>query len=526
MLPFVLLLLATLTLYHFTKEREGFATKERQQEEGFADSQKEGLVVGPAAVKQPTEKVVQRLSSLPAAPPAPSSLLTPSPPSASSVPPAASSSLVPGPLPTAPFEQTAAMSPLPYQDTAAVKANRQQLLTALEMLKGFLAYEAPHLEERSDPAVQLPLQTARSDFFQLQNEVSVLNRNPGIQPTIPLTHLNDISANLAFLQQKVRLLGTAGALQGPIYAFHDEESVKEGFTATPDASLGQVATEAELVDFLAKVEAERARLAASATTDPVTQGRVRALTEIRQTVRAIVEQLRTKKMLPTEVPIFKSDLDKAFPVLGKPSEPLPQLVRALQLPPGLANLLPSNVRKDPETTRQIAQLVDKYADTIVNGLSARFEVAYTPPALSERARRTRSTLTSTGFPSMADLDNVSQTKFMPRGGDHAVTDRLAALPQEAGRGPSSSSSSSSAAHSFAPARFDWKERARQIEDQIRKRGLRPADFGVMPREQKVSNDFSWKGYAKMLCTRLQATMDPALPETCGCPPMDWKGWRG
>jgi hypothetical protein len=20
-------------------------------------------------------------------------------------------------------------------------------------------------------------------------------------------------------------------------------------------------------------------------------------------------------------------------------------------------------------------------------------------------------------------------------------------------------------------------------------------------------------------------MDPALPETCGCPPMDWSGWR-
>jgi hypothetical protein len=187
----------------------------------------------------------------------------------------------------------------------------------------------------------------------------------------------------------------------------------------------------------------------------------------------------------------------------------------------LANLLPSNVRKDRETTRQIAKLVDKYADTIVNGISARFEVAYTPPALSEKARRAHSTIDKIGFPSLADLENVSQSKFMPQDMGRAVTDRLAALPCEAGRGPSSSSPSPS----VAPAHFDWKERARQIEDQIRKRGLRPADYGVMPREQKVSNDFSWKGYAKMMCTRLQATMDPALPETCGCPPMDWKGWR-
>ena len=113
---------------------------------------------------------------------------------------------------------------------------------------------------------------------------------------------------------------------------------------------------------------------------------------------------------------------------------------------------------------------------------------------------------------MADLENVSQAKFMPKDVGRPVTDRLAPVPHDAGRGK-------------PPAHFDWKERARQIEDQVRKRGLRLEDFGIMPRKQKVSNDFSWKGYAKMICTRLQATMDPALPETCGCPPMDWKGWR-
>lgn len=508
MFSFILLLLVTLTLFHMTQGQESKA------QEGFITMSSSS---SSSLLKQPTDKVVKRLSSLPAPPS--------SSPSSSSPSPDPSTSLLPGPLPTAPFEQTAAMSPLPYQDTTSVKANRQQLVTALEMLKGFLAYEAPHLEERSDPSIQLPLQTARSDFFQLQNEVSVLNRNPGVQPTIPLTHLNDISANLSFLQQKVRLLGTAGALQGPIYAFHDEKeeegqsSAVEGFQN--EASMGQVATEKDLTDFLAKVEAERTRLSASATTDPVVQARVRALTEIRQTVRGIIEKLQSKKMLPTEVPIRKADIDKAFPVLGKPNEPLPRLIRALRLPPGLANLLPSNVRKDHETTREIARLVDKYADTIVNGLSARFEVSYKPPSLSERSRRCHSTIDKIGFPSLTDLENVSQAKFMPRDRGYAVTDRLAALPAEAGRGPSSSASSSSS----APARFDWKERARQIEDQIRKRGLRSEDFGVMPRTQKVSSDFSWKGYAKMMCTRLQATMDPGLPETCGCPPMDWKGWR-
>jgi hypothetical protein len=486
MLAFLTLLVVALVVYLITKEQEGFEPK----------------------IKPSVDAVAQRLSSLPektsdtkGADPAPSA------PSAT-----------PGTLPIAPFEQTATMSPLPYQDTTETKANRQQLVNALEMLKGFLAYEAQNLEERSDPAIQLPLQTARSDFYSLQNEVSVLNRNPGVQPTITLSHLNDISSNLAFLQQKVRLLGTAGALQGPTYSFHDPAERKEGFqnpplpSDAPSTAAGDAATQQDLADFLAKVDGERIRLSASATTDPVVQARVGALTNMRQDIQGILEQLKSKKMLPTEVPVQKADLQKAFPVLGKPSEPLPQILKTLQLPAGLANVLPSNVQKDPATNRMIQQLVDKYADTIVNGISATFQVSYAPPQQTEKARRAQSTVDKMGFPSLADLENVSQAKFLPKDSGRPVTDRLAPLPQDAGRGT-------------APAHFDWKERARQIEDQVRKRGLRPEDFGVMPRTQKVSEEFSWKGYAKMICTRLQATMDPALPETCGCPPMDWKGWR-
>lgn len=480
------------------------------------------LEIANATVKQPLDKVVQRLSPIASAnsdkATAPTALLTGSGAQGATAP-----SAQPGTLPIAPFEQTAAMSPLPYQDTTMIKANRQQLINLLEMLKGFMAYEAQHLEERSDPAIQLPLQTARSDFYALQAEVSVLNRNPGIQPTITLSHLQDISSNLAFLQQKVRLLGSAGALQGPIYSF-DVSPGKEGFAPPKGGSSqafregfqgsqleSQVASQKDMEDFLAKLEGERIRLAASATTDPVVQARVAALTHMRQEVREIVEQLKTKKMLPTEVPIQRADLDKAFPVLGKPSEPLPQILRGLQLPSGLANVLPSNLQKDPAITRQITGLLDKYADTIVNGVSATFQVSYQPPQ-ARQAGAAASTVSTLGFPSQADLDSLGQAKFQPMGGEVPVTDRLAPLPQEGGRGR-------------APAHFDWKERARQMEDQIRKRGLRPEDFGIMPRTQKVSDDFSWKGYAKMICTRLQATMDPGLPETCGCPPMDWKGWR-
>lgn len=121
-----------------------------------------------------------------------------------------------------------------------------------------------------------------------------------------------------------------------------------------------------------------------------------------------------------------------------------------------------------------------------------------------------STINKSGFPSMADLNNVSNAKFMPYDSGAPVTDRTAPHPSDAGRGPS---------------HFDWKQRTKEVEDQVKKRGLKQTDYGIMPKDTKVSNNFSWKGYLRMICSRLEATMDPSLSETCGCPPMDWPGWR-
>jgi hypothetical protein len=423
---------------------------------------------------------------------------------------------LPGQLPIAPYEQIAAMSPLPYQDTTLIKANRQQLIEMLELLKGFLAFEAQEISQRSDPTIQLPLNTARGDFHTLQSEVEVLNRNPGLQPNITLSHLNEIASNLAYLQREVRLIGAAGPIQGPIYEFTRPVNVVggaiEGFENMNGESApnGQIATPKDLENFVARLSAEILRLAASGTTDPIINARIVALTQMKTNVQTILDQVQTGALMPVEIPIMKKDIDSAFPILGKPDEPLPQVIKTLGLPPGLANLLPSNVQKDPNTMREINKLIDKYADTVVNGVSASFSVKYTSPREAEKARAMASTLEKTGFPSKADLDNITNAKFILDGGDAPVTDRMAPQPKDAGRGPS---------------HFDWKQRSKEIEGQVKARGLKSSDFGIMPEGTKVSNEFSWKGYARMICTRLQATMDPSLPETCGCPPMDWPGWR-
>ena len=75
-----------------------------------------------------------------------------------------------------------------------------------------------------------------------------------------------------------------------------------------------------------------------------------------------------------------------------------------------------------------------------------------------------------------------------------------------------------------PGHLDWKRRAKGVCDQIRQRGMDPLDFGCIPEDSTLSPAYSWRGHTKMVCGRLGATMDPGLPETCGCPPPNWKGW--
>ena len=463
---------------------------------------------------------------------------------------------MPGDLPVAGYQQIGAMSPLPYQDTTLIKANRHQLISLLEMVKGFLAFEAQELSEKSDPSIQLPLQTARSDLLVLQREVEVQNRNPGVQSTITLTNLNEMSSNLAYLQQQVRLIGAAGSLQGPINqfteGFYNTTTVKvpapttgtttataaavpvpttvtipltgtttgtSGTTTTATATTGTTSTPApipvpatmeDLKKLLSNVQGQINKLSASGTNDPVTKQRISGLTGIQSYVKGIIEQLTSGTLFPGDVPIMKSDIDRAFKVVSTPNSSIADALSIL----GIVNVLSGT---NPKAMSQLNTLINKYADQIINGVSATFQVKYTSPnelglakALSSKTVSV-SSIDKTGFPSITDLNNVSNSKFMPVDSGAPVTDKLAALPMDAGRGK-------------APAHFDWKQRAKEIEDQVKKRGLNPADFGITP-IKTASPEFSWKGYAKMICTRLQATMDPALPVTCGCPPMDWKGWR-
>ena len=445
-------------------------------------------------------------------------------------------SQLPGGLLAGPYEQIARNTPLPYQDPSLQKTNRTRILKALEDVKGFLAFEAPEIEDKSDPTIQLPLQTLRGDFARLEDEARVLQRNPGLQPDMTETHIAEIESNLAFLQRQVRLIGVnrpfgdyqwdkialgsgSGSTIRPEGFQNPGQADAPGIDKSDHPEANDPASAEDLKAFAVRLQAEIMRLTASGTTDPVIAARVGNLTQMKQQVQQVLTQLETGQILPSEVPIMRLDIDKALPVLSDPSEPLPQILKQFALPAGWANLLPSNVANDPHVARKINGLVDKYADDLVKGtsVSATFNVKYTSPR--EAAAAAASTIASTGFPSSADLAAVAS----------APQFKLADQGTPSGGLPEALPSPFGGIRPILPepkiGHFDWKTRAKQIEDQVRRRGLNPTDFGILPAGAHIPTDFSWKGYTQMMCSRLQATPDPGLPETCGCPPSEWPGWK-
>ena len=108
--------------------------------------------------------------------------------------------------------QTASVNSYPFQDPSYKKAPLKELKNTLETLDGFLGIEAPKMGDSSDPEIQLPLETARADLRRLQDDISVINQNPGLEGSITIGDLNNINANLAFLQKRWRM--SASSLEG------------------------------------------------------------------------------------------------------------------------------------------------------------------------------------------------------------------------------------------------------------------------------------------------------------------------
>jgi hypothetical protein len=118
-------------------------------------------------------------------------------------------------------------------------------------------------------------------------------------------------------------------------------------------------------------------------------------------------------------------------------------------------------------------------------------------------------------PSRGAFDSVIQ--YLTGKGDGSIVD--------AGGAQGGAQGAAATASSGAPTKFDWKDKSKFICEQIQKREMDPYEYGCMKDTTVVSDNFSYRGYAKMICSRLATNYDPSIPELCGCPPPTWAGWR-
>lgn len=402
-------------------------------------------------------------------------------------------------IPVAPFGQTSDVTSRPFQDPSQDKASYARLNELLQDLNAFHDFELEKIQDKSDPAVALPLSVFKGDRQRLIDEVAFLNRNPGLQSSLTVSQANGIRVNLTYLQKKARYLS-----DGIVEGFEDS-------AAQPSAK----ATLPELQDASTRIAIETARLQASGTTDPVYQTRVNILAKINQQLQTVITQLNNKTLLPADVPVTKKDLQEFLPALSDPSMPVNKFLNSIQAPSSLSNLFPAYQGGDISGAQLANAIFKNYGDAIFKGLSWDVNVKYTSQNEVATANAEAQKQAATRI---SALDSQFQLGRAPGGGiprgafEQAITqlDSPGIRPQLT---------------SQPTAKFDWRERSSQICEAIRMQGLDPADFGCMKNQSKVGDDFSWRGYAKMVCTRLQTTMDSGLPEACGCPPVAWPGWR-
>ncbi len=490
-------------------------------------------------------------------------------------------------LPSAPFRETGDDRPLPPNDPANTRTKYIRIRRAYEDLSGFFNNEAQVLEGTSDPAIQQPLTLAKSDLTRLQDELTLLDRNQGLEPTLTEKDMLEVNANLRYLQRESRLRDINGvgayastegfasnnggsldqsSAEGGTEGFADmlQEEDEEPFVTGPPRArvppmrrptaattiggnksylsapsrpkpkpVNRRATVKDLVQFNTRVWAEAKRISASGSTNPVARARVQQLEKIRSDINDILARIKRGDMKEIDIPIFMNDIQRAYPILGDMTKPLPQLLAKTGLPPELQNLLPPGVKPSGSQTEQ---LIMKYVQQILDNteLSFNFGVHYVPPNFNKDKLAGTTRIPATVRASKGQVNDASAPSALAKGLS-MFADARYHNPQDPSATPaganmvyqarSAAGVDRQAKQSTKPGHLDWEKKTKEICEAVRARGLNPRDFACPAVGAKFSPGYGWRGHAKMVCSRLQTAPESGTPQLVGCPPDNWVGWN-
>lgn len=493
---------------------------------------------------------------------------------------------IPNELPFGPYAQMASVGSFQYQDPAMMPAELTQMKKINEDVRAFLAFEGVTISNSSDPTVSLPLTQLRADARKLQEEVTVLDKNPGVQSQLTQQTLAEIEGALMFLQKKVRLFESAGVVSGTEgfqnvskpkggdkdsngcliaggytwcatlkkcvrkwetpcpppdkpakkydIARSPKEAVKvigkavaEGDTRSEKAKEGEKtrATKKDLELLQTKTYAAILTLSASGTVDPVVQARIKRLQEMYTALSDMITKLNKGQWTQKDIPVFKEDIQEVLPNLAKPQRGVKDVFSQ------------GNGKKLNAIEEQLSGLVGvENAQDVFKNLKERgmfrisMDLGYNVADPLKKGDKGgsptyRRNLNLQGDGSMRASDGMHR-HVSARGGDNTSSDSKGLHMDSAydSQSPGFDDNAIRRSGESKASHFDWKKRATTICEQVKLRGLDPLDFGCIAKDSLMSPAYSWRGHAKMICGRLATTMDPDLPVVCGCPPQKWKGW--
>lgn len=416
---------------------------------------------------------------------------------------------------------------LPFNDPAEEKSTTQMLTVLKADMDGFSSSELPGLMEvgKNDPSVKLPVTRFKGDYQRVKDELLTLKNNPGLEPHITVEDIQEIAANLRFLQRSYRTYSASNMVPPPVGGVSTvgEGYTSEGFTGTSTG--GTPITVDQLNTLSTKLSVEIARLLASGSTDPVIQARKNAFTKIRQTIDDINTRIKNGTLDPKAIPIMTKDYQNFLPALGSNSAGIAGIL-SRSGNTSLSSLFNSYDTGDISGSEVAAALFERYADDLLKGLSYKVTVGYTSPNDVSKEQAIASAWSAKQAFAALDTEGGTSSGILHPGldGFRGDFDKKVRSLDVVGF----SDSGSVRPPAKAPTeigKFDWKERADQITENIRRARLNPADYGCLQPGAQISADYSWRGHAKMVCTRLATNADPGVPEQMGCPPVSWKGWR-
>lgn len=529
-IPFLLIVLVTIgAVYAWTVNKEGFAQygsyKEQMQARGKTIIDSEAVEVGGKPKKEVKtyypEDVRTTAADIGSYSDKTNRFLGKEPSGQSS-----------GALPSAGLNTVADTAPSMYQNPDNINASLKDLQNAANAIGLFIQMKVPQLEMRSDPTIQLPLQNLKADYSRLEGSINTMQRSPGLPSYITLKDLAEIKDNFNYLNDRYNTMAD------------NKVSGIDSKTGVPESNLIQPSERATLADLKSarnRMMAERARIAGGGSLDPVINARISAIGNMIEDLNEMIRRVENKELLEIEIPVMKDELTYVFNSIGDTEKPIGQITTH-SLPDEVANLLPPGAQ-DSESQAMLRGLADKYVADFMKGTSVELKLGaklkytsenearaggggntnvfanfFRPLVTKQDADKAYNGMQGTaynGFGSDGEIESTSTSnQLMPHtAGSGPISDPYAYDPRDGFRKPTVASG------------FDWKTRAKTICENVRKMGMDPKDFGCLPEGAQVSPTFSWRGYARMICNRLQSNYYTGTDEACGCPPLNWPGWN-